>query len=267
MLVPPIGHPTTAMMAEKARSSQRRSRSNFGIILFSVTAATLCASLSGHAGFTVGVSRRAQRPLGRFAEPPAAETKAATPAPAPAPSSSVALIVVNDENTATTASILAGLAGALLGGVWIGGTLFAAASYLSRQEGDIPKAIKGVAQSALEALNFGANLNSKYTVTDQIGGAVGGAVDKVKETTGDNEVTKTLSNTADTVGKAVSDLDRDVNIKGTVGNVVSAASEFAADAVERVVEVNEEYKVTEQIADKAKDVAEQVQSKVKEQTK
>merc|ERR1711956_14007 len=115
--------------------------------------------------------------------------------------------------------------------------------------------------------NFGANLNSEYTVTDQIGGALDKAVDNEKKTTGDNEVTKTLSNTADTVGKAVSDLDRDVNIKGTVGNVVSAASEFAADAVERVVEVNEEYKVTEQIADKAKDVASQVQSQVKPPTK
>merc|ERR1719297_762521 len=46
--------------------------------------------------------------LGRTAEP---ETPPAPAAPAPTPSPSVALVVVNDENTATTASILGGVAG------------------------------------------------------------------------------------------------------------------------------------------------------------
>jgi len=252
-------------MMETSRSSQLRSRGNLRyVVLLGVLAGTLCLSLSVHTGFTPAVSHGAQRPLGRFAEPTAAaETPAATPAPAPAESSSVALVVVNDENTATTASILAGLAGVLLGGPWIGGALFAAGSYLSRKEGDLPMAIKGVASSALQVLNFGANMNDKYTVTDQIGGALSGAIANVKKNTGDGEVVKTLSDTFDKVGKALGDLDKDVNIKNTAGNVVSAASEFAADAVERVVGVNEDYKLTEQIADKAKDVASQVQEKLK----
>jgi len=256
------------MMADKkTRSSPFRSRSILGHVLLFGVAAGVCASLKGHIGFTpglAGASRRVQGHLGRYAEPPAtAEKPAATPAPAPAPSDSVALVVVNEESVATTASLLAGLAGALLGGVWVGGALFAAGSYLSRKDGDLSTAIKGVASSALEALNFGANLNSKYTVTDQIGGALSNAVDGVKSSAGDNEAFKTVSTAVDGVGKAVGDLDKDVNIKGTVGNVVSAASEFAADAVDRVVEVNEEYKVTEQIVDKAKSAASQVQDQLK----
>mmetsp|Transcript_88341 Transcript_88341/g.175653 ORF Transcript_88341/g.175653 Transcript_88341/m.175653 type:complete len:255 (-) Transcript_88341:223-987(-) len=249
-------------MAGKARSFQLRSRGNFShILLLNVFAGIVCGPCSGHIGFTPGISRWAQSPLGRHAEPAAAAEKpAAAPAPSPEPSSSVALVVLNDENVATTASILAGLAGALLGGVWIGGALFAAGAYLSRKDDDVSLAFKGVASSALNALNFGANLNQKYEVTDKIGGALSGAVAKAKESVGENETAKKISDAVDKAGEVVSKIDQDTNIGGTVGNVVSATSEFAAEAVERVVDVNEEYKVTEQIVNKGKEVVSQLQA-------
>eukprot|EP00419_Tripos_fusus_P007961 CAMPEP_0172681602 /NCGR_PEP_ID=MMETSP1074-20121228/17572_1 /TAXON_ID=2916 /ORGANISM="Ceratium fusus, Strain PA161109" /LENGTH=252 /DNA_ID=CAMNT_0013500131 /DNA_START=74 /DNA_END=832 /DNA_ORIENTATION=- len=251
-------------MAEKTRSSQLRSRGYFShSLLLSILGGIVCSSLGGHTGFTPGASRCAQSRLGKFAEATdAAEKPAATPAPAPAPTSSVSIVAVNDENIATTASILAGLAGALLGGVWIGGALFAAGAYLSRKDGEVSSAIKGVASSALDALNFGADMNQKYTVTDKIGGALSGVVEKAKESVGDNETVKTINDAVDKAGEAVSKIDKDINIKGTVGNVVAATSEFAADAVERVVDVNEEYKVTEQIVSKGKEVVSDVQTKL-----
>merc|ERR1719480_302194 len=92
-------------------------------------------------------------------------------------SETVALVKVTDENKVTTASLLGGAAGILLGGVWVGGALFAATSYLARKEDDdLSRALKGVASSGLQVLNFGSYLNDKYAVTGQIGGALSGVI-------------------------------------------------------------------------------------------
>jgi len=204
--------------------------------------------------------------LEQRAEPtPAAAPTPAAPAPAP---DSVALVKINPENKAATASILGGLAGTLLGGVWVGGALFAAASYLSRKEGDVSSAVNEVASSALQTLNFGASLNDQYTVTDQIGSALSGAINNVKENAGGGaEAINTLTGVVDGAVKIVDDLDKDVNIKATLGNVLSSASELAAEAVDTVVdrakEVNEEFKITDQITDKAKEAADKVQQQLK----
>lgn len=263
------------MVAARVTSLQLRSRGHTGYaIVMSLGAALVCSHASG---FNMQVSRvfagspmanqgqRALR-LGRTAEPetPPAPAAPAPAAPAPAPSPSVALVVVNDENTATTASILGGVAGALLGGVWVGGALFAAASYFSRKDGDVSTVFKGVASTALETLNFGAGLNDKYKTTDQIGSALSGAVDNLKANAGGGaDALNTVTGAVDSAVKVVEDLDKDVNIKGTVGGVFSSASELAAEAIDKAVELNEEYKITGQIADKAKEVASKVQEQLK----
>merc|ERR1711972_919804 len=94
--------------------------------------------------------------------------------------SSVALVKVTEESKATTASVIGGLAGPLVGGVWVGGAVFAASAYLAKKEDDdVSKALKGVAAGSLEVLNFGAYLNDKYAVTDNIGSALSNAIDSV----------------------------------------------------------------------------------------
>jgi len=156
----------------------------------------------------------------------------------------VALVKVTPENQVTTASLLGGAAGLLLGGVWVGGALFAATSYLARRDDDdISKGLKGVASKGLEFLNFGSYLNEKYTVTGQIGTALSGAI---KDTP------------LDTVAESINSVDKDVGIKNSIGNLVSAASDMAGQAVETVVELNDEYKVTQTITDKVKETIDEV---------
>merc|ERR1719480_693604 len=159
-------------------------------------------------------------------------------------SETVALVKVTDENKVTTASLLGGAAGLLLGGVWIGGALFAATSYLVRKEDDdISKALKGVATSGLEVINFGSYLNDKYTVTGTVGDALSSAI---KDTP--------LTQVTDSIGA----VDKDVGIKDSLGNLVSSASEVASQAVGTVVDLNNEYKITDTIVEKVKETVDQV---------
>ncbi|CAE8646425.1 unnamed protein product, partial [Polarella glacialis] len=102
--------------------------------------------------------------------------------------SSMALVKVNEENSVTTAGVLGGLVGLFVGGVWVGGALFAASSYLARKkDDDLAAGLKGIAAGGLEALNYVDYLNVKYEVTDQVGSALSNALGDAKS--GDNKET------------------------------------------------------------------------------
>uniref|UniRef100_A0A7S0FYE4 Uncharacterized protein n=1 Tax=Pyrodinium bahamense TaxID=73915 RepID=A0A7S0FYE4_9DINO len=214
-----------------------------GAMAWSVAHAGLQAAfVSG--GVAAGVAARGGRGQGLRAEP------AAAPATSPAAGESVALVKVTEESKMTTASLLGGFAGLLVGGVWVGGALFAATSYLARKEDDdLSKALKGVASGGLEVINFGAAMNEKYLVTDKLGSAITSALDGAKS--GDSkEAATTVSGIINGVSDAVTSLDKDIGIKDTLGQLTTSASELAFQAVDKAVELNKEYKVTDQIAAK-----------------
>mmetsp|Transcript_31817 Transcript_31817/g.72396 ORF Transcript_31817/g.72396 Transcript_31817/m.72396 type:complete len:220 (-) Transcript_31817:100-759(-) len=159
-------------------------------------------------------------------------------------SEETALVKVSEDSKIAAASLLGGIAGLLVGGVWIGAALFAATSYIVRQEdNDVAKALKGVAASGLEAVNFGAYMNDKYEVTGKVGGAIKGAVGE--------ENTKVIDQVVDQV--------KAVEIKDTVGKLATGASDAANKAVTKAIDVNKEYKITDQIAEKVQDATKNVQ--------
>mmetsp|Transcript_94306 Transcript_94306/g.266303 ORF Transcript_94306/g.266303 Transcript_94306/m.266303 type:complete len:247 (-) Transcript_94306:129-869(-) len=166
---------------------------------------------------------------------------AAAPAPAPAPSSSVALVKITEESTMTSASVLGGLAGLWFGGVWLGAGLFAATSYLARKDEnkDVATVLKSFSSATLQVLNFGAELNSKYNVTGQLGDAIEGAL-----------TPEGGSSPLKSVTSAVESVDAEVGIKDTVGSIATSASELASQAVEKVLALSTEYKVVDQIKEK-----------------
>eukprot|EP00931_Biecheleriopsis_adriatica_P005720 TRINITY_DN1071_c1_g1_i2.p1 TRINITY_DN1071_c1_g1~~TRINITY_DN1071_c1_g1_i2.p1 ORF type:complete len:219 (+),score=59.19 TRINITY_DN1071_c1_g1_i2:136-792(+) len=154
-------------------------------------------------------------------------------------SSSVALVKVNEANSITTAGLLGGVAGFLFGGVWIAGVGFVASSYLARKkDDDIATILKGVSAGGLSVLNYIDSLNSEYQVTAKVGSALSDAL----ESDG--------SNPAKSLSDAVAAFDQDVGIKDTLGNVFTATGELAAQAVDKAIELNEEYKILDQIQEK-----------------
>jgi len=165
-------------------------------------------------------------------------------APAPAPSSSVALVKVTEENTITTAGVLGGVAGLLLGGVWVGGLTFAAVSYAARRkDDDVAAALKGISSGGLEALNYVDYLNAKYKVTEGVGSSLSDAIAKA-------DSQGSVKSSLDSVGDAISSFDKEVNIKDTLGGILTAGGDLASQAVNKVVELNEQYKITDQIKEK-----------------
>jgi len=176
---------------------------------------------------------------------------------------SVALVKVTEENKVTTASVLGGLAGLLVGGVWVGAGLFAAGAYLARKGGegddDVSKALKGVAAGSIEALNFGAYLNDKYTVTDRLGGAISDAIGSAKKSSS-GETAAAASGFVDGVVDTIKAADREVDFKTTFGTLAASASDLAYQAVDKAVELNGQYKISDQIAEKLSETASNAQA-------
>mmetsp|Transcript_15838 Transcript_15838/g.28885 ORF Transcript_15838/g.28885 Transcript_15838/m.28885 type:complete len:240 (-) Transcript_15838:110-829(-) len=155
----------------------------------------------------------------------------------------VELVKINTENIQTTAGILTGLVGFLLGGAFVGAGLFAVGSYLARKEDDTAKGLKGISNYTLEALNYTADMDRKYQVTESIANTLSGALSKAikpEDKASVDSAVKTLSDT-------VASIDEELQIGKSVGGITLSASEYAAAAVGELVKFNEENKVTEQL--------------------
>jgi len=210
-----------------------------GLLRLSVIAVG-CAALSHISGyaFTGGL-----RGASSVRVPMRAESAAA-----PSPSPSVALVKVTEENTITNVGVLGGVVGLLVGGVWVGGALFAAGSYFARKDTDVAKALKGISAGSLEALNFASYVNDKYTVTDKIGSALTDAAETAKVE--NKETAAPVIGFLESAKKAVESVDKDIGIKDTLGSLLSSASDLASQAVDKAVELNGQYKITDQIKEK-----------------
>lgn len=215
-----------------------------------MAALAACALCSQVLSFTSGTAptlgpRAAGRSVAALAE------AAAAPAPAP----SAALVKVTEQSTITTAGVLGGVVGLLLGGVWVGGALFTISSYLARQkDDDVAKALKGAASGSLEAINYAAYVNEKYTLTDKLGSAISSAVDSAKSNPETKEAVTTVSGVLNGAGEAIKSFDKEVGIQATLGSILTAGGDLAAQALQKAIDLDKQYKITDQVKEKINEV-------------
>lgn len=240
------------MASQRCRSHvARRGSRGLGLVAFGCLLAAALAVL-GAVGAASAFTGGAFAGGAFAARHPMVYVEAEAPAPAPAPTS-VALVKVTEESAATTAGVLGGAVGLLTGGVWVGAALFAASSYLSKRDDDVSKALKGVATAGLEAVNFGAYLTNKYEVTDKVSSAFDEALK--------SDSLKSVAPAFNSIGEAYTSVDKDIGIKDTLGTLLTSAADLASQAVDKTVELNNEYKITDQIGEKIQELTEQASKK------
>lgn len=227
-------------------SARRASRGFAGVVALAACVGVAALLSTALQAFVVGTASTSRAPrVTLYAE-------GSAPSPAPA---SVALVKVNEENAVTTAGVLGGVVGLLLGGIWVGGALFVASSYLARKkDDDVAKALQGVATGSLEALNFAAYVDGKYSVTGKLGSAIGEAVDGAAKSPDTKETVSSIAGALTPIGDAIKNFDKEVGIKDSLGNILTAGGELANQLVSKAIELNKEYKVTDKIAEKIQEV-------------
>lgn len=168
---------------------------------------------------------------------------------------SVGLVVVNEESKLTTSSILGFLAGVWVGGLWVGAALFATTAYLSRKDkkSDVSKALQGISGAGLDTLNFVVSLDSKYEFTSKLGNAARGALEAAKEKPDQKRLAESVSDLVNRAEVAMTELDRDIGFKDTLGKALVSTSEMGYSAVTSMISIaedlNDSFKVTDIIQD------------------
>jgi len=164
---------------------------------------------------------------------------------------STALVKVNEENTLIAASIIPGAVGLILGhSVWLAAGLFVAGAYCARQQGDIADGLKGTSEVSLGLINFGANIVDKYAIGDKISSAFNSAMEK----SGNENAAKTINDALGNVRSTFDDVDQEGGIANTLGTFVGTAGELASKAANKVVKLNDEYKLTDKIQEQLEQV-------------
>jgi len=155
----------------------------------------------------------------------------------------MALVQVTDESKIVMSGVMSGFAGLLLGGIWVGAGLFVAGAYLAKKDdGDVARALKGVAAGGLEALNFGAYVNDKYSVTGNIGSAFNDTM-QGRSSEGSRDFVDSFVTT-------VQKTDKEVSFLGTFGKIATSGADLATQAVDKAITINDEYKLTDQLKEK-----------------
>jgi hypothetical protein len=184
-------------------------------------------------------------------------------------------VKIDDTSVKTQASVLGGLAGLWVGGIWGSAIVFLLTSYVARnlddEEGDsntrdLSKGVQGVSQASLEALNAAGYVNDKYQLTDKAAGVLGDLVSKLKENDSAKDVVDQLEDLARGAGKVYTDLDDEVGLKDTAGSILTSLSELAELGLNKVSDLNKEYKVTDTIGEKVKELTDKVQDSTKSAT-
>lgn len=169
-----------------------------------------------------------------------------------------------------TAGTLGAAAGLILGGpvlAAVGGSIF---NYLSRKEEDrssttttsAKKVVDTASQTALLAYNFLAQFEKDNKVVDSLLSMLEKVVDKAKEAdspAGDAIVT--LESTLGGIASKVEELNDDYDLVGGAGTMLDSVGDLVEIGVDRVVELNDEYKLTDRVGGVAKGVVGKVTEK------
>ncbi|CAM9403076.1 unnamed protein product [Sphacelaria rigidula] len=175
-----------------------------------------------------------------------------TPNASTPPPNKAEMVVVNTENTEFSAGVVGGIAGFIVGGPFLAAVLAVAANYGSKQQNEAGDAVRAVGKTAIEALNFWTNLNAKYDVTGKATTSLDSAVDKLKDSSGSGEAIDKAKTTIKDLASQASKLSSEYDIPAKAKQALGVAGELADTAIEKGIELEKEYKVTDKVTEKIK---------------
>lgn len=164
------------------------------------------------------------------------------------------IIPVNEESIKASSAVVGGLAGFVIGGPVFGVIFAAAANYIASKENEVSEVTLGVGQVSLQTWNFLLKMNGKYDLVDKAGDVVNSGIDKIKEKDTNGVVDK-VQGAISTVAQTATDLNEEYDLGEKAKNVLGSAGQLSNKAIEKGLELNEEYDVTGQVTAKVKDVA------------
>jgi len=181
-----------------------------------------------------------EEPVVMEEEPPAA-------APVAEEEPAGSLVTINQENVEFTAGILGGAVGLFVGGPYLAAILAAAANLASKSEGNV---VGTISEKGIEVFNFLVGFNTKYSLTAKAGGAIDGAVDKLKASDSINP--ESIEQVQDALSKAkatVTEVNDEYDLVGAAKTALGLVGDLVEKTAETAVDLNKEYELTSKAKD------------------
>lgn len=174
----------------------------------------------------------------------------------------LAIVPINEATVQFTAGLLGATAGFLLGGPILSAILAATTNYLSRKDDADSSSSRGgnnvdaspkkivdtASQTALLLYNFLARFEKENNIVDTTLRLMESTVDKLKST--DSPASSAIVQLESTLGgiaKRVEEWNDDYDFVNGAGTVLNSVGDLVEISVDKVVELNEEYRLTERV--------------------
>mmetsp|Transcript_9953 Transcript_9953/g.30149 ORF Transcript_9953/g.30149 Transcript_9953/m.30149 type:complete len:255 (-) Transcript_9953:113-877(-) len=178
-----------------------------------------------------------------------ATSRAARPSALRMSDESTALVPVNEDTIRTSSAVTAGGAGLVLGGPVLAIVGSVLGNYVSKQEGEVGEVVRGVGKVSLDVYNFLLKLNGKYDVSDKAGAAIKEQLEKLKSTESGSTIGK-VETALETATSKFAELDKEYDLVEKSKQAIGYAGDLSVKAIDKGLELNTEYKITDQITAK-----------------
>ena len=109
--------------------------------------------------------------------------------------------------------------------------------------------------------NFLAQFERDNKIVDGTFRLIEGAVDKAKQSEEGGETIASLENTLGGVAKTVEKLNEDFDLVGGAGTVLNSVGDLVEDSVDKVIDLNDQFKLTERVGSVVKGAVAKVTEK------
>jgi len=163
-----------------------------------------------------------------------------------------AIVPVNEETIASSASVSTGVAGLIIGGPVFAVIAAALGNYGSKQDSEVGEVVRGLGKVSLDVFNFVLKLNSKYDISGKASESAASAFESAKAKDSDGTIAK-VEDVLSTVSSKVTQANADYDLVEKGKQAIGYAGDLSVKAIDKAIELNSEYKITEKATSAAKD--------------
>ena len=171
-----------------------------------------------------------------------------------------AIIPVNRENVEFASGVLAGGVALALGASPVLAVVAAAAvNYVSKKDdlGELHELVQALSKASLNTFNWIAKLDSKYSILGKLTESLDKSIGELKNSDGESaETFKSIEETVSKTTKQIQKLADEIDLLEGGKQALGAVGEVLETSIDKAVDANKEYKLTERAAEAAKKAVE-----------
>ena len=173
-----------------------------------------------------------------------------------------AIIPINSETVEFTSGIIGGAVALALGASPVFAIVAAAAAnYVSKKDdlGEVNELIQAISKASLNTINWFGKLDSKYSILGKLSESLDKSIEQLKNSEGESaETVKKLEETVSKTSRQIQQLADEIDLIEGGKQALGAVGDVLETSIDKAVDANKEYKLTERAAGAAKKAIDKV---------